>query len=122
VTEKLSDEDLMQNKTPNQSILTQGAGSLPVTLTPDGNFVFKLDQIQSVGIRNIADVEEHRINRIVGTRSHMVRFFNGGVLTYAYNDAGQLMELCATKLMVIVSKDNEVSFLAANDICEMTRE
>jgi hypothetical protein len=112
----------MQNKTPYQSILTKGTGDLPITLNPDGNYEFQLDQIQSVGIRNIADVVEHRINTIVGTRSHMVRFYNGGVLTYAYNDAGQLIELCATKLMMIVSKDNEVSFFVASDICVMPQE
>jgi hypothetical protein len=112
----------MQNKTPNQSILTEGAGSLPVTRTPDGNFVFKLDQIQSVGIRNITDVVEHRINTIVGTRSHMVRFVNGGVLTYAYNDAGLLIELCATNLMTIISANNEVTYCVASDVCVMPQE
>jgi hypothetical protein len=52
----------------------------------------------------------------------MVRFFNGGVLTYAYNDAGQLIELCATKLMMIVSKNNDVSFFVASDICAMPQD
>ena len=112
----------MHNKTPYQSILTKGTGDLPVTLNSDGNSVLQLDQIKSVGIRNISDVVEHRINTIVGTRSHMVRFVNGGLLTYAYNDAGQLIELCATHLMTIISKNNEVSFFVASDICVMPQE
>jgi hypothetical protein len=112
----------MQNKTPYQSILVQPAGGLPVTRSPDGDAILKLDQIQSVGIRDITDVVEHRINTIVGTRSHRVRFCNGGVLTYAYNDAGQLIELCATNLMTIISANNEVTYCIASDVCVMSQK
>jgi hypothetical protein len=112
----------MQNKTPYQSILVQPVGGLPVTHTPDGDAVLQLDKIQSVGIRDITDVVEHRINTIVGTRSHMVRFFNGGVLTYAYNDSGQLIELCANNLMLIISENSEVTCCVASDVCVMPQE
>jgi hypothetical protein len=40
----------------------------------------------------------------------MVRFVNGGMLTYAYIDAGELIELASSDLSVDISTNNEVVY------------
>ena len=66
--------------------------------------------IESVGIKNLTEVTEHHITTIVGSRSHLVRFNNGGELHFAYNGLGQLIELSARDLTVTVSMGKVVSF------------
>ena len=59
-----------------------------------GDLTVDLPQtIASVGIVNLTEVVEHHITTIVGSRSHLVRFVNGGELRFAYNGAGDLIEL-----------------------------
>ena len=50
-----------------------------------GNCTVDVSQLSSVGIKNIGNVERHDINTVFGSRSHVVRFVNGGVLQFAYN-------------------------------------
>ena len=68
-------------------------------LTPDSPLT-----ISSVGIRSLTEVAEHRINTIVGSRSHLVYFNNGGVLQFAYNGAGELIELKSQDLSATASE------------------
>ena len=51
-----------------------------------------LHYVQSVGLENLCDVQSHTINRIANSTSHVVRFFGGGHVQFAYNDRGQLLE------------------------------
>ena len=67
-------------------------------------------EISSVGITNLTEVVEHQITTIVGSRSHMVRFHNGGVLQFAYNSSGQLIELKSQGLAAIITSGSEVSY------------
>lgn len=48
--------------------------------------------VQSVGLDNLCDVQSHTINRIACSTSHVIRFFGGGHVQFAYNDQGQLLE------------------------------
>ena len=66
----------------------------------NGELRLKLSSIKSIGIRHLAEVEEYRINTIAGSRSHWVRFINGGILAFAYNANGQLLEFSAENLEV----------------------
>jgi len=104
---KFNEGDSLDDITPGQ-IVQVGDSGASFILNPDGSFRYFTDEIRSVGIRDIADVLEHRINTIVGSRLHLVRFVNGGTLTYAYNNAGQLIELCSSGVGIEISKNNEV--------------
>ena len=53
---------------------------------------------------------EHRVNTILGSRSHFLRFCNGGCLQFAYNDAGQLIELSAEGLALTIKANGEFCF------------
>jgi len=86
-----------------------------VILKPDGSVEYETGKIKTVGIRNITEVLEHRINTIFDSRSHMVRFVNGGVLKYAYNGSGELIELSASNVAVVISEDGEFSFYVAGE-------
>jgi hypothetical protein len=46
----------------------------------NGKYTFHVGQLSSVDIKNIGNVERHDINTAFGSRSHVVRFVNGGVL------------------------------------------
>lgn len=87
------------------------------TLKTDGSLEVDLKKIRltSVGIKNLVDVTEHHITTIVGSRSHLVRFVNGGELQFAYNASGQLIELSTFKLTVTLSPKNAISIGVAEE-------
>jgi len=68
--------------------------------------------IESVGIKNLIDVDSHTVHTILNSRSHVVRFNNGGLLKFSYNKEGQLIELSSSNLRCEVSKSSEVIFSA----------
>lgn len=76
----------------------------------DEELVLRASAVKAVGIRDIAQVVEHRINTILGSRSHFLRFGNGGCLQFAYNDAGQLIELSAEGLTLTIKANSEYCF------------
>lgn len=92
-----------------------GESGVSAIFNKDGSIICNLGIIASVGIKNIADVSEHHVNTILESRSHMVRFVNGGVLTYSYNKAGVLIELKMTDLLSSISKNNEVMISVNHD-------
>jgi len=106
--------DSLDNVTPGE-IVQVGDSGATLVLNQDGSFDYTITEINTVGIRDIADVVEHRINTIVGSRLHMVRFVNGGVLTYAYNDASELIELASSNLAADISVENEIVYYVLRD-------
>ena len=72
-----------------------------------------LDEIRAVRVEDLSQVLEHRIARIVGSTSHVIRFIGGGELRYAYNNRGQVIELSATGIRGMVSPSREVTFGAS---------
>lgn len=69
-----------------------------------------LDEIRAVRVEDLSQVLEHRIARIVGSTSHVIRFIGGGELRYAYNSRGQVIELSATGVKGAVSPNRVVTF------------
>lgn len=69
-----------------------------------------LSAITAVGVKHLDEVASHTVNNIVGSRSHVIHFVNGAVLQYAYNSAGQLIELSGQNLAFSLSHDNELIF------------
>jgi hypothetical protein len=101
--------DSLDDVTPGE-IVQVGKSGATLVLNQNGSFDFTIAEINTIGIRDIADVLEHRINSIVGSHLHMVRFVNGGLLTYAYNDAGELIELASSNLAADISIDNNIVY------------
>ncbi len=110
----------------NYSVSTLIGGQY-VQRHPDGNISVRMDNggtailngdevsldlsvIRSVGIANLGEVESHAVNTIVGSRSHVIRFINGGILQFAYNNDGEIIELCAEKLQVRLSPNKDLVF------------
>ena len=101
--------DSLDDVAPGEVVQVGDTGATLV-LDQDGSFNYSIAEINTVGIKDIADVVEHRINTIVGSRLHMVRFVNGGILTYAYNEAGELIELASSNLAAEISINNEIVY------------
>ena len=69
-----------------------------------------LDEIRAVRVEDLSQVLDHRIARIMGSTSHVIRFIGGGELRYAYNNRGQVIELSATGVKGAVSPNRVVTF------------
>ncbi len=69
-----------------------------------------LDEIRAVRVEDLSHVLEHRIARIMGSTSHVIRFIGGGELRYAYNSRGQVIELTATGIKGAVSPNRIATF------------
>lgn len=69
-----------------------------------------LDEIRAVRVEDLSQVLDHRIARIMGSTSHVIRFIGGGELRYAYNNRGQVIELSATGVKGAVSPNRIVTF------------
>ena len=69
-----------------------------------------LDEIRAVQVADLAQVLDHRIVRIMGSTSHVVRFVGGGELRYVYNSRGQVIELSSYGVHASVSPERVVSF------------
>lgn len=76
----------------------------------DGTSQVSLDEIRAVRVEDLSQVLEHRIARIVGSTSHVIRFIGGGELRYAYNSRGQVIELSATGVKGAVAPNRVVTF------------
>jgi len=114
MSRKLHTDETPMNSITGQIIHIPELGTSFI-LNSDSSIEYNLSEINAVGIKNITDVVEHRINTIMGSRLHMVRFINEGILTYAYNDAGQLIELASSDLAAEISKNNEILYYVDSD-------
>lgn len=83
-----------------------------IAVIDDGNGTSQvsLDEIRAVRVEDLSQVLEHRIARIVGSTSHVIRFIGGGELRYAYNNRGEVIELSATGIRGAVSPGRIVTF------------
>ena len=81
-----------------------------ITTHPDGRVDLNVQHIQNIGIHNIVEVTAHNINHMLGMVSHFVKFRNGGELRFAYNQAGQLIELSFSSLHVNIVDDSKIMF------------
>jgi hypothetical protein len=87
----------------------QGAS---ITTHPDGKVSLDFKQIKNIGIHNIIEVQTYNIHSVLGMVSHFVKFHHGGELRFAYNQAGQLIELSFFKLHVNIVDGQQVMFSA----------
>ncbi|MET3134796.1 hypothetical protein AAKU55_005098 [Oxalobacteraceae bacterium GrIS 1.11] len=78
-------------------------------LTRDG-ICADVSAVSAIGIKHLDEVASHTVNDIAQSRSHVIRFVNGGLLQYAYNSAGELIELSAHNLGCRLSSNNELLF------------
>ena len=85
-----------------------------VASVDDGHRIVQipLDEIRAVQVDDLAQVLQHRIARIIGSTSHVLRFVGGGELRYAYNSRGQVIELSSSGVHASVSPERVVSFSA----------
>ena len=102
---------------PSVKVNTDGTMSIStiagdmIEIDEKGTANINLKKIAAVGIHNLADVESHTINTIVGSTSHYVRLTGGGEIRFVYNTSGQLIELSAKNVITSVTHNNEIIFM-----------
>lgn len=70
----------------------------------------ELPNLHTVGVANLAEVIEHRVNYAANSMSHYLRFRNDGELYYVFNSRGQLVELTARALRFTISSNGDYLF------------
>jgi hypothetical protein len=96
---------------PTEPTFVENKGGQSFTIQiEDGIPSCKLPVINSVGIANLCEVQEHTITRFMGTQSHVVKFQNGGELRYAYSAQGDLLELFFVQLDAYLLKNGDIFF------------
>jgi len=88
-----------------------------VELDAQGNVVLDLAVLRSVGVANLAQVQSHQITSLAGSTSHVLHFVGGGLLRYAYNQRGDLIELSGHRLSGRVNADNALVVSAYLEGC-----
>jgi len=74
------------------------------------NIEVSLDRVRRVGLASLADVLVHDIVQVAGLISHHVKLSNGGEVSFAFNQAGQLVTLSASKVRVSLNGQHDVLF------------
>ena len=92
------------------TVSISAAAGEAIEIDEQGRANINLKKIEAVGIYNLADIEIHNINTIVGSISHYVRFVGGGEIRFVYNASGKLIELSATNVITTISQNNEIVF------------
>ncbi len=101
--------------TPGRSVSNEqpqafGRGDISL-LDADGRVICtELPRLHTVGIADLAQVVDHRINAIMDSIAHYVRFRSGGELYYVFNGRGQLVELSAKALRFTISAKGDYLF------------
>lgn len=82
----------------------------------EGMLFSELPLLSAVGIGNLVEVRNHEIVRVAGMTSHTVTYHDGGLLRFAYNDRGELIELSGQKVRVHIDKQGRMTVAARADI------
>jgi hypothetical protein len=77
-----------------------------------GSLTFSLDRIRDVGVASLAEVLSHDIVRVAGLVSHRIELVNGGHVTFAFNQAGQVVELSGTRTKLHMTTAHSLSIRA----------
>ncbi|NOT20214.1 MAG: hypothetical protein HOP24_08100 [Sideroxydans sp.] len=98
----------------------------PFTMKPEGNMTMKigpdgaiststdkpleinLQNIKSVGVENLVDIETHEISRLFNSVSHFIKFFGGGEVKFAYNLEGKLLEFSTHHVTLSIQNGERV--------------
>jgi hypothetical protein len=81
-----------------------------VSKTAEGNWEVSIEQIKTISIENLVDIETHLINNIANSTSHFLRFRGGGELCFSYNQAGCILELSWKTLDLSISPEGKLTF------------
>jgi hypothetical protein len=85
-----------------------------ITVVHDGadRLTFSLDVIREVGVASLAEVLAHDIVQVAGLVSHSIRLINGGQVNFAFNQAGQVVELSGARAQLQLTTAHSLSIRA----------
>lgn len=87
-----------------------GRGDIRILDADDSVVCTELPGLRSVGVADLTEVLEHRVNVVASSVAHFVRFRNDGELYYVFNSRGQLVELTARALRITISSKGDYLF------------
>jgi len=87
-------------------------GGVTVEHDGAGHFTFSLDAIREVGLASLADVVSHDIVHVAGLVSHRVQLVRGGQVNFAFNQAGQVVELSGIRAKIEMTSEHRLSIRA----------
>jgi hypothetical protein len=84
----------------------QSDGKLEFRDNPDGSKTgtsdkpvhMHIETIKAVGVENLVDIEQHTINKLFGSVSHLIKFYGGGEVRFSYNAKGEILEFTGSRV------------------------
>jgi hypothetical protein len=104
----VSESGVVARKDSDGSITISQPDGSKYVMDAEGNTKGEVRNISSVTIADISYVTEHHVNRIYDTVSHVVRFLNGGTLSYSFSTSGQMIDFESDKLQVALMEGNHI--------------
>ena len=85
-----------------------------ITVEHDGadHVTLNLHCIREVGVASLAEVLSHDIVQIAGLVSHSIQLINGGHVNFAFNQAGQVVELSGVRTQLHMTSAHSLSIRA----------
>jgi hypothetical protein len=85
-----------------------------ITVEHDGadHVTLNLHCIREVGVTSLAEVLSHDIATVAGFASHCIRLINGGQVNFAFNQAGQVVELSGIRAQLHMTTAHSLSIRA----------
>lgn len=83
-------------------------GGMAIEHDGAGNVSVSLQRIREVGVASMAEVICHDVVRVAGLVSHHMKLCNGGEVTFAFNQVGQIVALSASRVTVTMTQDHRV--------------
>ena len=68
----------------------------------------KIKSAPTITVRDLSQVIGHEVVHVARSTSHLVRFTGGGMLRYAYNERGELIELSMLDLRATHLRDGSI--------------
>ncbi len=95
---------------PYKSAVVGGASPPVISQVAEGHVHVAFQSIKSIGVENVLDVESHHVNTFLNSKSHVIKYRNGGELAFSYSAKGDLIDLNANGLKLFITKNNELMF------------
>jgi hypothetical protein len=67
-------------------------------------------------VKNVVELEDCRINTLLGCTSHWMKFRDGGEVKFSYSQLGILLELSFENVCLELTANNEIIFSSRQGI------
>jgi len=88
-----------------------------ITVEHDGadHVTLNLDCIREIGVASLTEVLSHEVVLVAGLVSHSIKLINGGQVNFAFNQAGQVVELSGVRAQFHMTTNHSLTIRALSN-------